>query len=60
MIVIAHVFPKLETVKILVIKLSKKRRFRKHFDSEHLKLSKILEKSPLEEFPYVFHHSGEG
>ena len=36
LIVIAHVFPKLQTVKILVRPLSKKHRFRKRFDSQHV------------------------
>ena len=46
MIVIANLFPKLETVKILVRAFSKKRRFRKRFDSQHVKMSQILAKSP--------------
>ena len=37
MIVIANGFLKLQTVKILVRPLSKKRRFRTRFDSEHVK-----------------------
>ena len=39
MMVTANVFPKLETVKILVRPLSKKLRFRTRFDSEHVKAS---------------------
>ena len=39
MMVTANVFPKLETVKILVRPLSKKQRFRTRFDSEHVKAS---------------------
>ena len=54
MIVIANVFPKLQTVKILVISLSKKRCFRTCFDSQHVKPSQILEKSPGERFYHVF------
>ena len=46
MMVIANVFPKLQTVKFLVRALSKKRRFGKRFDSQHLKFSQILAKSP--------------
>ena len=46
MIVIANVFPKLQTVKILVRPLSKKRRFRTGFGSEHVEASQILAKSP--------------
>ena len=45
-IVIANVFLKLHTVMILVRALSKKRRFRKRFDREHVKVSQILAKSP--------------
>ena len=54
MIVIANVFPKLQTVKILVRPLSKKRRFRTRFDSQHVKTSEILAKSPWEHFCHVF------
>ena len=43
-IVIANVFPKLQTVKIFVRKLSKKRRFRTSFDSQHMKSSQMLAK----------------
>ena len=57
MIFIAKVFAKLQTVKILVRKLSKKCRFRKRFDSQHGKVSKILTKSLSEQFYHVFHHS---
>ena len=46
MIVIGNVFPKLQTVKILVRPMSKKRRFRTRFDSQHAKASQILAKSP--------------
>ena len=54
MIVIANVFPKLQTVKILVISLSKKCCFRTCFDSQHVKPSQILEKYPGEHFYHVF------
>ena len=37
MIVIANVFPKLQTVENLVKQLSKKRPFRTRFDSQHVK-----------------------
>ena len=37
MIVIANVFPKLQTVNIMVRPLSKKQRLRTRFDSEHVK-----------------------
>ena len=53
MIVIANVFPKLYTVKILVRPLSKKRRFRTSFESQHVKASQILSKSPSERFYHV-------
>ena len=43
MIAIANVFPKLQTVKILVRPHSKKRCFRTHFDSEHVRASQTLE-----------------
>ena len=45
MIVIVNVFPKLQTVKILVRALSKNRRFRARFDSHHVKASQMLAKS---------------
>ena len=46
MIVIANVFPKLKNVKGFVRPLSKKCRFRTRFDSQHVKASQILTKSP--------------
>ena len=46
MIVIANVFPKLETVKILLRPLPKKRNSRTRFDSQHVKASQIHAKSP--------------
>ena len=54
MIVIANVFPKLGTVKIFLRPLSIKRRFRRHFDTQHVKKSQILAKSPWERFCHVF------
>ena len=45
MIVIANVLPILQTVKALVRPLSKKRRFRRSFDSENVKGSQTLVKS---------------
>ena len=54
MIGIANVFPKLQTVKILVRALSKNHHFRKRFDSQHVKVSQILAKSPWERFYHVF------
>ena len=46
MIVIANVFPKLQTLKIFVRKLSEEHRFRTHFYTEHVKACQILAKSP--------------
>ena len=46
MIVTANAFPKLRTLKILVRILSKKRRFRTRFDSQHVKASQMHAKSP--------------
>ena len=54
MIVIANVFLKLHTVEILVRPLTKKRRFRTRFESQHVKASQILAKSPWERFYHVF------
>ena len=54
MIVIANVFPKLQTMKILLRLLSKKRCFRTRFDSQHVKASQILSKSRSESFYQVF------
>ena len=53
MMVIANVFPKLQTVKILVRPLSKKRRFRKRFDRQHVKVSQILAKAPSQHIYHV-------
>ena len=50
MIVIAHVFPKLQTVKVLVRPLCKKRCVMKRFDSQHVKPSQILPKSLWQQF----------
>ena len=54
MMVIANAFPKLKTVKIFVRPLSKKRRFRTLLDSQQVKASQILAKSPWEHFYHVF------
>ena len=45
MIVIANVFPKLQTVKDLARPLTKKRCFSTFFDSQHVKGSQTLVKS---------------
>ena len=57
MIVIANVFPKLETVKILVRSLSKKCRFRTRFESQHVKGPKYLPNLHGNAFVMFFHHS---
>ena len=46
MIVIGKVFPKLQTVKILLRPLSKKPCYRPRFDSQDVKVSQVLAKSP--------------
>ena len=46
MIVIVNVFPKLQTVKIFVSKLSQEHRFSTSFGSEHVEASQLLLKSP--------------
>ena len=48
------VFQKLQTVKNLLRLLSKKRRFRTRFDSQHVKVFQILAKSQWEQFYDVF------
>ena len=45
MIVIANLFPKLQTVKDFVRRLSKKPRFRTRFNSQYVQVSQILAKS---------------
>ena len=57
MIVKANIFPKLETVEILLRVLFKNRRFRTRIDSQHVTPSQILAKSPSEHLCHVFHHS---
>ena len=54
MIAITNVFPILQTAKNLVRPLCEKRRFRTPFDSQHVKVSLILTKSPREHFYHVF------
>ena len=46
MVVIANVFPKLRTVKNFVTPLCKNRPFGTRLDSRHVKVSRILVKSP--------------
>ena len=54
MLLIANVFPKLQTVKNLAKALSKKHCFRQLLDSEHVKESQILVKYSWERFNHVF------
>ena len=54
MMVIANVFPKLQTVKTFVRPLSKHCSFRKRSDSQHVKVAQILAKSPSEHFSHLF------
>ena len=54
MIVTANVFQKLQNVQHLLSSLSKKRRFRTRFDSQHVKAFQILVISPWECFYHVF------
>ena len=54
MIVIANVFPKLETVTDVVRPISKKRRFRTSFDIQHVKTSQTLVKSARKHFYHIF------
>ena len=57
MIVIANVFPKLQTVKDLVRPLTEKRRVITSFDSQHVIRSQTLVKSSWNPFIISFHHS---
>ena len=54
MIIIANVFPKFHTVKNFDTPLYKKRRFGTRLDSRHVKVSRILAKSPSECFYQFF------
>ena len=54
MLVIANLFPKLQTVKILVKGLFKNRCFRKRFDSQHVKYSQILAETSTREILSCF------
>ena len=57
MMVVANIFQKLKTVKYFLWLLSKRSWFRTRFDSQHMKVAQILEKSPWERFYHVFYHS---
>ena len=54
MMLIANDFPKLQTVKNFDRPRCKKRRFGARIDSQHVKLSQLLVKSPSEHFHHVF------
>ena len=54
MIVIANVFPKLQTVKRSVRKLSQEHRFRTGFGSQYAKDSQMLPQIPWERFDHLF------
>ena len=54
MMVIANVFRKLQTVKNFFTPLCKKRLFGTRWDSRHVKVSRILAKSPWECFYHDF------
>ena len=53
-IVIANVFPKLQTVKSFARKLSQEHRFRTGFESQYVKDSQLLPQIPWERFYHVF------
>ena len=53
-IIIANVFPKLQTLKIFIRPLCKKRHFKKRFEGQHVKTSQLLAKSLSERFYDVF------
>ena len=57
MIVLADVFPKLQTVKNFLRTLSKKRRLRTRIDSQHVKASQMLGNLHESAFIMFFHHS---
>ena len=54
MIVIANVFPKLQSVKDLVKPLSRKRHFRTSFDSQRVNEYETLVNSALENLYHIF------
>ena len=53
-IVIAKLLPNLQTVKNFVTGLSKSRRLRNSFESQHVKGSKMIVKSPWKLFYHIF------
>ena len=54
MALIAYIFPKLQTVKDVVRKVSKKSRFRRPFDKRHGKQSQKLSKSVRQHIYHVY------
>ena len=54
MMVVADVFPKLQTVKNFARPFCKMGRFRKRFHSQDVKVCQVLAKSPWERFYHVF------
>ena len=54
MMITANVFPKFQTVKHFVRPLCKKRRFGTGFDSQDVKVTRMLAKSPWGHFYHVF------
>ena len=54
MMVIANMFPKLQTVKNFITPLCKKCRFSTRLDNRHVKVSRILAESTLKRFYQVF------
>ena len=54
MIVLPNVFPKSQTLKALVKKLSRKRRFRTSFDNQNINGCQTLLKSAWEHFYHIF------
>ena len=53
-IIIANVFPKLQTVKEVVRPVSEKRCFRTSFDTQHVKRYQTLAKSAWEDLYHIF------
>ena len=54
MILLANVFPILQTVKDFVRPLSRKHRFKTSLDSQHVKMSQTLVKAVWENFYHIF------
>ena len=54
MTLIAHAFWKLQTVKYMVRKMSKKFCFRRPFNKQHGKLAKTMLKDPLQHFYHIY------